>query len=98
MRTKINFVTMESTVSEINELLNETNHISYPLVENKDNMILIGAVQRGNLEKICHEYLKELRNLQQAIEEGGDVDFHKTNLEKRVCCICFFLIFIFSKL
>jgi Mg2+/Co2+ transporter CorC len=85
MRTKIDFVTMESTVPEINELLNETNHVAYPLVENKDNMILIGAVQRGNLEKICREYKAELQHLQQVIKEGGDVEFHKTSLEKKVC-------------
>ncbi|GFO05792.1 chloride channel protein [Plakobranchus ocellatus] len=46
------FIAFDATYKDLQELIMTTRHRSYPLVDSKDSMILLGSVQRFELERL----------------------------------------------
>ncbi|CAL1547761.1 unnamed protein product [Lymnaea stagnalis] len=48
----VKFVAFDATYDDLQKLILETKHRSYPLVDAKESMILLGSIQRFELERI----------------------------------------------
>jgi len=54
-----NYVSMESNIRQIEHILRVNDQDVFPLVDREKSMLLIGAIQRGNLEKMILSYKKD---------------------------------------
>ncbi|OPL22800.1 chloride 1 channel protein, partial [Mytilus galloprovincialis] len=64
------FITLISTYKDLQDLLSNTAHKSYPFVDAPDSMILLGSVQRYELERIIYVHL----SYDQKIVPQGSID------------------------
>ncbi|BFZ23084.1 hypothetical protein BsWGS_26123 [Bradybaena similaris] len=48
----VRFISFDATYSDLQDLIMNTKHRSYPLVDSKSSMILLGSIQRFELERI----------------------------------------------
>jgi CBS-domain-containing membrane protein len=53
MRTDVNYVTAQIIPAEIKNVLKNSSHTFYPVVDSHETMILVGSVSRVNLEELC---------------------------------------------
>lgn len=56
MRTEIRYLTLQTDMLTIAELLSESNHQSFPVLNSSEDMILLGTVQRNVLVNKLIEY------------------------------------------
>ncbi|VDH94687.1 chloride channel 2 [Mytilus galloprovincialis] len=64
------FITLISTYKDLQDLLSNTAHKTYPFVDAPDSMILLGSVQRYELERIIYVQL----SYDQKIVPQGSID------------------------
>lgn len=80
MRKNLTFLTTNDTVPDIIEILKTKKHVTIPLVDSKENMILLGAVHRAHIEKIASDYLEAMKK----IEKEDDIEKKITESKKQV--------------
>jgi chloride channel 2 len=81
MRKDLLYITYQSTYRELRQLLKNSKHSSFPLLDSKESRILIGSVSRLNLWYVLneqmqgvYEHVKEIKNRQkESMEEGGSL-------------------------
>lgn len=56
MRKNLHFIATDFSLQRIAQMMRETNHLMYPVVNDSANMTLIGTVSRGHIELVCEEY------------------------------------------
>lgn len=59
MVKEVSSIKFTSNYGELRELLTSTNYKSYPLVDSPDSMILLGSIQRFELERILFIHLSK---------------------------------------
>jgi chloride channel 2 len=71
MRKDLLYITYQSTYRELRQLLKNSKHSSFPLLDSKESRILIGSVSRLNLWYVLneqmqgvYEHVKEIKNRQ----------------------------------
>eukprot|EP00911_Craspedida_sp_UC1_P001388 UC1_evm1s1047 len=60
MRKDVIFLTLRSTYARLNYILKHTEHDSIPLVESKEDRVLIGSVARQVLEGLLYAHMEHL--------------------------------------
>ncbi|CAC5376911.1 CLCN2 [Mytilus coruscus] len=66
----VKYITLISTYKDLQDLLSDTAHKTYPFVDSPDSMILLGSVQRYELERIIYVQL----SYDQKIVPQGSLD------------------------
>ncbi|XP_052072147.1 chloride channel protein 2-like isoform X2 [Mytilus californianus] len=66
----VKYITLISTYKDLQDLLSDTVHKTYPFVDSPDSMILLGSVQRYELERIIYVQL----SYDQKIVPQGSLD------------------------
>ncbi|XP_031572217.1 chloride channel protein 2-like [Actinia tenebrosa] len=59
MKTNLYYMTYQSTYAELKQLLEASDHRSYPLVDAPDSMILLGSIQRPQLISLLNQHLNK---------------------------------------
>ncbi|GFR83380.1 chloride channel protein [Elysia marginata] len=59
MVSETKFIAFDATYKDLQELIMTTRHRSYPLVDSKNSMILLGSVQRLELERLLLVHLSK---------------------------------------
>ncbi|KJE95626.1 voltage-gated chloride channel protein [Capsaspora owczarzaki ATCC 30864] len=57
MNSDLFWISAKSTYADIQRLLAQSHHRSYPIVDSEDNMILIGSIRRDHLESMLARQL-----------------------------------------
>lgn len=67
------YFTLDSNVKKIEKTLRESNQDIFPLVDNESSFILIGSIQRGNIEKMLVRYKKRKDLEQESLENEENI-------------------------
>lgn len=62
MKTDLQFVTRNSTYRELKELLAKSKLTSFPLVDSKETMTLLGSIRRPQLQMLLTRYLSNAKH------------------------------------
>ncbi|XP_073787314.1 chloride channel protein 1a isoform X4 [Danio rerio] len=82
MVRKVKFLCSQSTYREVLHLLDSTSLKTFPLVDSKDSMILLGSIERSELLALCDWWLSaERRILIQGQSPQGQVPCAKISWE-----------------
>ncbi|XP_035386761.1 chloride channel protein 1 [Electrophorus electricus] len=77
MLKKVKFVSLQSTYSELLHLLETTTFKTIPLVDSKESMILLGSIERCEVQAACDWWLSEERRVynqrQVTLHQGSKV-------------------------
>ncbi|XP_074123767.1 chloride channel protein 1 isoform X1 [Sminthopsis crassicaudata] len=68
MVREVKFVSASCTYRDLRALLQATTVKTLPLVDSKDSMILLGSVERSELQSLLHRHLSPERRLREAQE------------------------------
>ncbi|XP_071840808.1 chloride channel protein 2-like isoform X2 [Apostichopus japonicus] len=63
MVKNVKFISWLSTYKDLKDLLDGSEHSSYPLVDSPENMVLLGSMQRGELEYLLEKKIGRARRL-----------------------------------
>ncbi|KAJ8017817.1 Chloride channel protein 1 [Holothuria leucospilota] len=63
MVKNVKFISWLSTYKDLKDLLDGSGHSSYPLVDSPENMVLLGSMQRGELEYLMEKKIGRARRL-----------------------------------
>ncbi|XP_048751494.1 chloride channel protein 2-like isoform X3 [Ostrea edulis] len=78
MMKEVSCITFTSNYGELRDLLTSTNYKSYPLVDSPDSMILLGSIQRFELERILFVHLSKDQKIF-IQDESEDEESRKSN-------------------
>ncbi|XP_028393845.1 chloride channel protein 2-like isoform X2 [Dendronephthya gigantea] len=62
MKTDLQFITRRSTYRDLKELLEKSKLTSFPLVDTKETMTLLGSIRRPQLQMLLTRYLSNTRH------------------------------------
>lgn len=60
MKTKLFYISYHTKYADLKDLLEKSNHRSYPLVDSEDSMILLGSIQRPQLQSLLNQHMQKL--------------------------------------
>lgn len=60
MKTNLFYISFHSKYADLKELLDKSHHRSYPLVDSEDSMILLGSIQRPQLQSLLNLHMQKL--------------------------------------
>jgi chloride channel 2 len=65
MRKDVHYIANDFSLKLISKILRSTTHLTYPVVNDSNSMVLIGSVSRGHIELVVEEY-------ERMAKEGAD--------------------------
>ncbi|XP_046850431.1 chloride channel protein 2-like isoform X2 [Xenia sp. Carnegie-2017] len=83
MKTDLKFITRSSTYGDLKHVLNATKLTSFPLVDSKETMTLLGSIRRTQLQMLLTRYLsraKQEANSRAESEVGSSPSSSSTTL------------------
>ncbi|KAJ7393609.1 Chloride channel protein 2 [Desmophyllum pertusum] len=60
MKTNLFYISYHSKYADLKELLEKSRHRSYPLVDSEDSMILLGSIQRPQLQSLLNQHMHKM--------------------------------------
>ncbi|CAG5129965.1 unnamed protein product, partial [Candidula unifasciata] len=66
----VKFISFDATYADLQELIMNTKHRSYPLVDSKSSMILLGSIQRFELERILLIHMSLDQKIMYSFDHG----------------------------
>ncbi|KAF2077625.1 hypothetical protein CYY_001088 [Polysphondylium violaceum] len=83
MKKDINYLSMSSTVNEIKDFLEKFKHTFIPIVDSKQNMLLVGIVERSSMYILIDEHIERMDKMfedyKNSIQNNNSVNNSSSN-------------------
>lgn len=73
MKTNLYFISYHSKYADLKQLLEKSDLRSYPLVDSEDSMILLGSIQRPQLQSLLNQHMQKMMQASSQAESEGAV-------------------------
>ncbi|XP_078374298.1 chloride channel protein 2-like isoform X2 [Oculina patagonica] len=60
MKTNLYYISYHTKYADLKALLDKSDHRSYPLVDSEDSMILLGSIQRPQLQSLLNQHMQKM--------------------------------------
>ncbi|XP_074626066.1 chloride channel protein 2-like isoform X1 [Acropora palmata] len=73
MKTSLFYVSFHAKYADLKALLEKSDLRSYPLVDSEDSMILLGSIQRPQLQSLLNQHMQKMMQTSSQAESEGAV-------------------------